>query len=174
MEKCYKFDYCLLIYFAGIRRLRPVSNGMKVILLKDVPKLGQRYDIKDVSDGYALNMLIPRGLVKKATAEAIKEVEMKKSNDLTHKKIEEELLLKNLEILKDTTVTISGKANEQKHLFAGITKETLSKELEKSSRIKINPEFIDLEKPIKELGGHKIKVVIGNKRGEFNLNVTAD
>ena len=144
---------------------------MKIILLKDVPKVGQRYDIKDVSDGFALNMLLPKGLAQRATPDAIKKIEAQRANDLTQRKIEENLLVKNLELLKNTTVTIREKANEKGHLFAGITKESLVSEIEKVSRIKISPEFIVLDKPIKEVGTHKVEIMIGDKRGEFVVNI---
>jgi len=47
---------------------------MKVILLKEVPKLGHKFDVKDVSDGHAQNFLIPRGLVVPATPAAEKKI----------------------------------------------------------------------------------------------------
>mgnify|MGYP001600522421 FL=1 len=86
---------------------------MKIILLKDVPKVGRRYDVKDVADGYALNLLIPKGLAKIATPDAVKKIEETKKNDLTQKKIQEELLLKSLESIKNITLVIKGKANGQ-------------------------------------------------------------
>ena len=52
---------------------------MKVILLKDVPKLGKRYETKEVNAGHALNLLIPQGLVIVATPDAIKRVGLLKS-----------------------------------------------------------------------------------------------
>ena len=99
---------------------------MKVILLKDVAKIGRKYDIKNVADGYALNMLIPRGLAVVATEQAMKKVETLKVNDTTDKKIQTELLLKNLEVIKNLTLNLKEKANEKGHLFAGVTREMLA------------------------------------------------
>lgn len=144
---------------------------MRVILLKDVAKVGRKYDVKNVADGFATNMLLPKGLAKIATEEAIKKINEIKANDLTQKKVEEELLLKSFEQLKGTIIKLSEKANEQGHLFAGVTKEMIAKEIEKSTRIKISSEFISLEKPVKEVGEHKIEIVVGNKKGEINLVV---
>src|SRR4051812_13694300 len=101
---------------------------MKIILLKDVPKVGKRYDVKNVADGYALNMLIPRGLAQVATNDAVKRVELAKSNDMTQKKIQDELLVKNLEIIKNLTLTLKERANEKGSLFAGVTREMLAAE----------------------------------------------
>ena len=137
---------------------------MKVILLKDVPKVGRRYDIKNVADGYAQNMLIPRGLAQIATPDSIKRVEKMKETDLTQRKIQDELLLKSLESVKNTKITLKEKANEKGHLFAGITKEMLAERLEKSG-LKVNPESILLSKPIKEVGEHKVTLEVLNKKG---------
>lgn len=147
---------------------------MKVILLKDVPKVGKRYDIKNIADGYALNLLIPKGLAKPATPDAIKQVELMKANDLTQKKIQEELLLKNLEVVKGVTVDLKGKANDKGHLFAGITKETLAVELEKKSKLKLDADSIKLDKPIKEIGEHKITVEVLGKKAEFTLKIDSE
>jgi len=147
---------------------------MKVIFLKDVQNVGRKYDIKNVADGYALNMLLPKKLVEIATPQAIKRIEEMKNNDLTQKKIQEELLQKNLETINNLTVTIKGKANEKGHLFAGITKEVLVVEVLKSSRLNIDPEIVHLPKPIKATGSHKILVQAGNKKAEFTLIVEAN
>lgn len=146
---------------------------MKVIFLKDVPRVGRKYDIKDVSDGYALNMLIPKGLVQVATPEAIRKIETAKSLDLANRQIQNDLLLKNLEKIRSVVVNLKEKANEKGHLFAGVTKETLAIEIKKTSHMEINPEFIVLPKPIKETGSHKVLVQIGDKKAEFAVIVEA-
>lgn len=147
---------------------------MKIILLKDVPKVGKRYDIKDVAEGYALNLLIPRGLAQVATPQAVAKVETMKSNDLTEKKIQEELLLKNLEIIKGLTINMKGKANDKGNLFAGITKETLAGEILKASRLNLDSSSIKIDKPIKETGEHKITIEVLGKKAEFTLNIIAE
>jgi large subunit ribosomal protein L9 len=147
---------------------------MKVILLKDVPKVGRKYDIKNVADGYALNMLIPRGMAQVATPAAVEKIEKVKANDMTERRIQEELLVKNLEILKKTTITLTEKANEKGNLFAGVTKEMLVSEIEKSTRLQLNPEFIKLDKPLKEVGVHTIIVEAMGKKAEFTVEIQAE
>lgn len=144
---------------------------MKVIFLKDVQNVGRKYDIKNVADGYALNLLLPKKLVEIATPQAIKKIEDLKANDLTQKKIQEELLVKNLEAINSMVVTIKGKANEKGHLFAGITKEILISEIQKVSRLNMDPELVILPKPIKGVGTHKITIQAGNKKAELTLVV---
>ncbi len=146
---------------------------MKVILLKDVPKIGRKYDIKNVADGYALNMLIPRGLAEVATPQAVKKVEEMKSNDLTVKKIQEELLMKSLKEIDGLTIKLTEKANDRGHLFAGITKERLLEEIVKSTRLHLDLDSIKLNKPIKEAGEHKILVEVLGKKAEFVLSIQA-
>lgn len=145
---------------------------MKVILLKDVAKVGRKYDIKDVAEGYAQNMLLPRGLAKIATKDAIAKVEQLKANDLTNKKIQEELLLKNLEVIKNLKIELKEKANEKGHLFAGVTKEMIWKEVTKNTRLTLDIDSIILSKPLKEVGEHKIMVEAMGKKAEFVVNIS--
>lgn len=147
---------------------------MKIILLKDIPKVGRKYDVKDVAEGYALNMLIPRGLAQVATTQAVKNVEAIKANDLTEHKIQSELLEKSLETIKSLVLNIKGRANEKGHLFAGITKEMLISEIQKATRLNLNPEFIKLEKPLKEVGEHKVVVEAMHKGAEFTVVIDAE
>ena len=142
---------------------------MKIILLKDIPNVGQRYDIKDVSSGFALNHLLPRGLAEAATPKAVAKIEAIKVNDLTQKKIQEELLLKSLEKIKSITLHLKEKTNDKGHLFAGITKERLAEEIKKQEKIDVLPESIKLNKPLKEAGEHKIMIEILGKKAEFKV-----
>jgi large subunit ribosomal protein L9 len=146
---------------------------MKIILLKDVQKVGKKYDVKDVAEGFALNSLIPRGLAKVATKDAIEKVEQLKANDLTNKKIQEELLLKNLEVIKNLRIELKEKANEKGHLFAGVTKETVYEELKKASKLNLDLDSVKLDKPIKEVGEHKVTVEAMGKKAEFTVNIVA-
>src|SRR3989338_9649685 len=147
---------------------------MKVILLRDVAKIGQKFDTKNVSDGYALNFLIPNGLAEMATAKVLSRVDMMKKRDSEEKKIREGLLAKNLADLKDTQIEIKEKANEQGHLFAGVHKEEIIAELKKQTRLEIYPEFLLLEKPIKEIGEHEVKVAVGDKKASFKVVVRSE
>ncbi len=144
---------------------------MKVILLKDVAKLGRRFDIKEVSSGHALNLLIPQGMVLTATPDAIKRIDVLKKQVEGERAIHEELLVKNIKGLEGITVRVVGKANEKGHLFAGLHREELVREIEKQTQLQIDPSFIKLEHPIKEVGDHEIVVEGGGKKAKFTVAV---
>lgn len=146
---------------------------MKVILLKNVPKIGQKYEVKEVSDGHASNYLIPRGLALVANQSALKQVETLKAKDAMEKSVHEDLLLKNLEDLTGVAVRMTESANEQGHLFAGIHKEEIVPALKEQTRLEISPEYIILEKPIKTIGEHEITVSVQDKKTTFKLIVEA-
>src|SRR4051812_28952556 len=102
---------------------------MKVIFTKDVSGVARMYDVKNVADGYALNFLFPRNLAQRATSEVVKNLgEMKAANEV-EAKVQENLLIKSLETLKDSVITLKGKSNDKGHLFSGIHGEELSKAL---------------------------------------------
>lgn len=146
---------------------------MKVILLKSVPKVGRKYDLITVSDGFAMNALFPKGLAELATPKAIERVQVLKATEEADRKVQEELLLKNFKEISGTTIEISGRANDKGHLFAGIHKEELISALKDQARLDITPDYIVLEKPIKELGEHKIEVKVQDKSAEFTLVLKA-
>jgi large subunit ribosomal protein L9 len=146
---------------------------MKIILLKDVSKVGKKYDVKEISDGYALNFLLPKGLAISATAEALKRIDLEKSKDIGEKKIRQELLIKNITELDGVTITMTEKANEKGHLFAGVHKLEIIPAIEKQTRLQIDAEHIVLDKPIKEIGIHEIEVRVGDKSIKFNLDIKA-
>ena len=144
---------------------------MKIILLKDVSKLGRRYDTKEVSSGHALNLLIPQGLAVTATPEAIKRIDLLKKKGEGEKKVHEDLLAKNIKDLESLTLNIKGKANEKGHLFAGLHREAIAAEIQKQTQLQVDPSFIMLEHPIKEVGEHMIEVKAAGKSAKFKVVV---
>lgn len=142
---------------------------MKVILLNDVPRVGQKYDVKDVANGYGRNYLLPKGLARVATDKVIAELSVLKARHEEEKRIQEDLLKKNIEDLNGITVVMREKANEKGHLFAGVHKEEIIPALKEQTHLAIESEHIALEHPIKELGEHKIEVKVGDKTAKFTL-----
>lgn len=142
---------------------------MKVIFLHDIPRVGKKNDIKEMNDGYALNFLIPRKLVERATEKAVQNLELRKKEIVVEREVQESLLLKNLEELKGQTVTIFAKADEKGHLFKGVNKKEIVETMGKEHKAQISEEFIVLEKPIKELGEFDIPVEIKGKKSSFKL-----
>ena len=132
---------------------------MKVIFLKDVPRVGKRHDIKEVNDGYASNFLFPRKLAEMATPSAINELEKRKKEVVIVREIQESLLDKHLAEVRDKVITIKAKADPKGHLFSAIHKKEIAQEL------------MILEKPIKELGEFEIPIKIKNKTSSFKLIV---
>lgn len=144
---------------------------MKVIFLHDVPRVGKKYDVKDVNDGYAMNFLMPRKLVIAATPKSIAELERNKKEIKVEREIQEDLLMKNLEEIKGKVITIKTKTNGKGSLFSSIHKKEISDAMKSEHRAEIHEDFIVLEKPIKETGEYDIPVSIKNKGTSFKLIV---
>lgn len=146
---------------------------MKVILLKDVLNVGRKYEVKNVADGFAVNMLIPRKQAEIATPAVLKRVEKEIKIAIEEKKIQDTLLAKDLDKLNSLIIEVKGKANEKGHLFAGIHKEGLMEKIKAQTKLNILAEHILMEKPIKEVGEFVIPLKVGEKRGSVKLIVEA-
>jgi len=146
---------------------------MKVILLQDVQGVGKRMDVKDVSDGHALNMLIPRKLAKTATKSALKQLEVEKAKITAERKVQEDLLVMNIKDLDGISVEIYGKANDKGHLFAGLHKPEIVKAVKEQTKLDILEDCIDLKEPIKQVGEFDITVSVQDKKATFKLVVKA-
>ena len=144
---------------------------MRVILKQDIKGVGRKYEIKNVADGYANNFLIPKRLVEYASPEAVRKAEILKSTNDAEKEIREKLTEKQIEMLKEVKITIKKKTNEKGHLFEKIHPEEIAEALKEQVKIEINPEFLIIEKPIKEIGEHIVIAQVGKNRGEFKLHL---
>lgn len=147
---------------------------MKIILLKEVPKVGKKYDVKEIADGHALNFIIPRGLGIPATPANSKKVEVMKRSTNAERSVKESLLAQNIEAFKVMTLTIRSKANEKGHLFAGLHAEEIAQALEKEGRVSIDPSFIKLDKPIKEIGQYIMTIEALGKSVGLKVLVEAE
>ena len=144
---------------------------MKVIFLHDVPRVGKKHEVKDVNGGYALNFLLPKKLVEVATPSALAKLELKKKEIAIEREVQEDLLVKNLEEIKGKIIHLSVKADKKGHLFSGIHAKEIAEAMEKEHRVYVAPEFIALEKPIKEIGEFNILVMIRGRKSSFVLRV---
>ena len=145
---------------------------MKIIFLKDIPRIGKKYETKEVADGYGRH-LVAQKLAEPATKETVARIQNKMATDATMKKVHTELLMKNLEALGGAKITLRGKANEKGHLFASIHKEEVLAELKRSAHLDMNPDYVILDRPLKELGTYEIPVVIEKNRVTFTVMVEA-
>lgn len=130
---------------------------MKIILLKDVEKLGKKDEIKNVADGYARNFLIPKKLAVLATENELKKLEARK-------KIEAQKAEEELKIYQEIASNIDGieleipaKVSEDGRLFGAITAARIS-DLLKQKNFDIGPKQIKIDKPIKELGEYEATI----------------
>lgn len=146
---------------------------MKVVLQNDVRKVGKRYDVVDVSDGHALNFLIPQGLAVEATAKAVAKAKNEKKNAETGKQISESLLEKNLNVLKGKEITINAKASEKGHLFASVDAEMISSAIVAQTGQLVHPDFIKLTHHLKEVGDHEIEISTGKAKANVIVKVQA-
>ncbi len=130
---------------------------MRVVLLKDVENLGKKYDVKEVKAGFARNFLIPEGLVKPATKEALKWVETQR--EIEGKGAEEDLkkIQEAASAIDDQEITMSVKVGDQGQLFESITSQKISEKL-KELGFDIKKGQIELKEPIKELGEFPVKI----------------
>ncbi len=147
---------------------------MKVILTADVAKLGKKYEVKDVSDGHALNMLIPRGVVEVATPSALKRLELKKKELEAAKARQDEVVAKSLKSIHGKTFEMKHKVNEKGHLFAAIHLDEVAALLKSKTSIEMDSSYLSVAKPIKEAGDHEVTVKVGKETASFNLKISAE
>lgn len=146
---------------------------MKVILLRDVPKIGRQYEVKDVADGYAANFLLPRKLAEVATKGKVAELQSKRATQKASKEKHDSELLEKLGDFKESGITIFAPANEQGHLFKGVQVADVMEALENQG-VLVEKEQVLLEHPIKEVGEQKVSIAVGGKEIEILVKVEAE
>jgi large subunit ribosomal protein L9 len=145
---------------------------MKVILLQDIAKIGRKFEIKEVANGFAMNFLIPHGKAQFADNVTVQRIESQRKRELEKKKGKDEELSTALKEQKE--LVIKAKANEEGHLFAKIDGGKVADFLTSSVGYKVEDTQINLETPIKEAGEHTIGVLVGEKTVDVTIKVVAE
>jgi large subunit ribosomal protein L9 len=130
---------------------------MKVLLLKDIYKLGRAGDVKKVADGYGRNYLLPQKMAVLATPGAIKQAERIRQTALTERARLNQEMGAVAEKLTGMTLHFSARAGETGKLYGSITTGDIAEAVEKESGIHIDKRHI-AHQPLRELGTHKVSI----------------
>lgn len=147
---------------------------MKVILKQNVPSLGKAGDLVKVNDGYARNLLIPKGLAIEADDKNIKAFEFEKKNILQKAQKEKAGAQDLAARLGQVTLTLSRKVGDQHKIFGSVTSKDIETAL-KEKGFDIDRKMIVHDEQIKSLGEFKVKIKLGTGIDtELKVNVIGE
>jgi large subunit ribosomal protein L9 len=130
---------------------------MKVLLLKDVFKLGRAGDVKRVADGYGRNFLLPQGLAVLATPGALRQVDMiRKKATAARAELNSEMA-SIAEVLKGAIIAFGGRAGDTGKLYGSVTTQMMVDEINRKYNLQLDRHQIEAQ-PIRSLGESKIQV----------------
>lgn len=130
---------------------------MKVLLLKDVYKLGRAGDVKRVADGYGRNYLLPQGLAVLATPGALKQAESIRAEATTRREVLNQEMSSVAERLNGALIAFPAKASETGKLYGSITTQMIAAAVSKQAGIEIPRRQIDTQ-PLRALGEYKVHI----------------
>ena len=157
---------------------------MKVLLTKDVYKLGRAGDVKRVADGFGRNFLLPQGLAVLATPGALKQVDRIRSVAAAKRTVLNNEMSSVAEKIHDAVVTFPSKAGETGKLYGSITPQMVVDAVNKKYNLSLERRMVEIQ-PIRTLGEHKARVrltidltpeikVIVHREGEAPLLAVAE
>lgn len=130
---------------------------MKVLLLKDVYKLGRAGDVKRVADGYGRNYLIPQGMAVLATPGAVKQAESIRSRATAQRAELNNSMSGLAEKLSGLVIGFGTRAGETGKLYGSITSQMIADEISRKVGQTVDRRHIEIQ-PIRTLGDHKAVV----------------
>ncbi len=131
---------------------------MKVILLKDVPKVGRRGEIKEVNAGYATNFLIKQGLAQPATSAAQHKLATEKRDKDAQKSKAKEQAERHKAELEKRTFTVKVKTGDKGQLFGSVKEQDVANAIYQKTKIQLQKLQIQIPHGIKHLGEYTINV----------------
>ena len=133
---------------------------MKIYLLKDVPSLGKKGEIKNVADGYAINYLFPQKIAQRADLDIIKRISEKKEQKIKTDKKQKEQALELVTRLKKIILEVPLKFSEKgKGAYSSVNSKRIVEELE-SKGIHLLENQIELKKSLKKEGLYDVPLIL--------------
>ena len=134
---------------------------MKVIFQQDVRGQGKKGEMKEVSDGYARNYLLPRNLAVEANKDNLNALALKEKAKKAQEAKERAAAVANAERLKDIIVTVRAKAGANGKLFGAVTSQEITDALKEQHGIEIEKNKLVQGEPIKAYGSYEVKCKFG-------------
>lgn len=144
---------------------------MKVIFIKDAPKIGKMGDVKDINDGYVRNFLLPQKLVEIATPEALAKLNKKLSDKKAGQAAEDIRNKLLIDSIDKKELTIKAKSNEKNALFKSITSKDVINVIKNELKITAPESILDSSLHIKSTGQYDLKIKLGNHSGSIKINI---
>jgi large subunit ribosomal protein L9 len=145
---------------------------MKVILLRDIAGQGKRGEVKDVAEGYAMNVLIKKGDAVQATSGELAKWKSKQDAKLHQKELATNTFAQLIDTLRKNSLVITGKKADQKgQLFASIKESDIADAIYATAKMSVDPKQIILDSPIKSLGRHEVILKQGEKKEAISVEV---
>lgn len=136
---------------------------MKVILLKDVKGTGKKGEMKEVSDGYARNFLLPKKMAVVADNTAVKELNEKNKSAENKAQKEYEAAVELGKKMEEMNIVIYSKSGDAGRLFGSITSKDIAEQLKKQHDIVVDKRKVLLNEPIRVLGSTNVEIKIHQK-----------
>ena len=133
---------------------------MKIIFTQHVAGKGEKDQVKEISDGYARNFLIPKGLAVPATADRLKKIEENKKKHAMEDEGTAKRLAELARELNSRTIEFTLKGDDQGSVFGSVNKDAILKALRENGLTTHDRADVFLEHPLKEFGDHKVKVTL--------------
>lgn len=148
---------------------------MKVILTQDVKAQGKKGDLINVSDGYARNFLLKKGLAVEADAKALNELKNKEAARLHRIEVEKAEAKETAEKLTGLLVKIKAKAGDDGRLFGSVTSADIAEKLKEQFDVTVDKRKISLSEPIKTFGTHTVDIKLYPEiTGKINVLVASE
>ncbi len=146
---------------------------MKVIFLKDVKGSGKKNEVKNVADGYARNMLIPKGLAIEANAKNMAELAGQQSSAQHKIDLEIQAAKDAAGKIKGKKVNIKAKAGSNGKLFGSVTAGNIADAINEQLGVKVEKKKITLSSDIKNFGSYNAVIKLYNGIAEkIDVEVT--
>ena len=146
---------------------------MKVLLLQDVKGKGKKDTIVDVSDGYARNFLLPKGVAVEADAKIMNDYKNKQAAKKYHEDMEKKAARETAEKLAGIVIKIFATSGSDGRFYGSVTSKEIAEELEKQHSISVDKRKIVLADPIKAFGSYTLDVKLYPEiSGKLNVIVT--